>query len=135
MPFFEVVALNTVSTINAEKVEIWVSVQFSTLRRRLELVWASKCCLVSITIWVISFLPLVVQELTERGFWRAARRFAKHIGSLSPLFEVFVCQIYANSLLTNLSLGGARYIATGRGFATARIPFSILYSRFAGPSI
>jgi 1,3-beta-glucan synthase len=34
-----------------------------------------------------------------------------------------------------LSLGGARYIGTGRGFATARIPFGVLYSRFAGPSI
>lgn len=29
----------------------------------------------------------------------------------------------------------ARYIATGRGFATSRISFSILYSRFSGPSI
>ena len=97
--------------------------------------WIKRCILSIFIVFFIAFVPLVVQELTERGFWRAARRFAKHIGSLSPLFEVFVCQIYANSLLTNLSLGGARYIATGRGFATARIPFSILYSRFAGPSI
>lgn len=29
----------------------------------------------------------------------------------------------------------ARYIATGRGFATSRISFSILYSRFSGPSV
>lgn len=78
---------------------------------------------------------MVVQELTERGFWRAATRLAKHFSSLSPLFEVFVCQIYANSLTQDLSFGGARYIGTGRGFATARIPFGILYSRFAGPSI
>jgi 1,3-beta-glucan synthase len=34
-----------------------------------------------------------------------------------------------------LTFGGARYIATGRGFATTRNSFSILYSRFAGPSI
>jgi hypothetical protein len=34
-----------------------------------------------------------------------------------------------------LTFGGARYIATGRGFATTRIYFSILFSRFAGPSI
>src|ERR1700744_2062987 len=55
--------------------------------------------------------------------------------SLSPVFEVFSTQIYKHSILNNLTFGGARYIATGRGFATARIPFSILYSRFAGPSI
>jgi 1,3-beta-glucan synthase len=48
---------------------------------------------------------------------------------------VFSTQIYTHSILSNLTFGGARYIATGRGFATSRISFSILYSRFAGPSI
>jgi len=54
---------------------------------------------------------------------------------MSPIFEVFSTQIYSQSILSNLSFGGARYIATGRGFATSRTSFSILYSRFAGPSI
>jgi len=97
--------------------------------------WVTRCTLSICIVFFISFLPLVVQELTERGFWRAATRLAKHFGSLSPLFEVFVCQIYAHSLHQDLSFGGARYIGTGRGFATARIPFGVLYSRFAGPSI
>ncbi|KAL8742726.1 MAG: hypothetical protein Q9190_004837 [Brigantiaea leucoxantha] len=97
--------------------------------------WVFRCVLSIIIVFFISFLPLVVQELTERGFWRAATRLVKHFGSLSPLFEVFVCQIYANSISQDLSYGGARYIGTGRGFATARIPFGVLYSRFAGPSI
>ncbi|ORY15844.1 beta-1,3-glucan synthase-like protein [Clohesyomyces aquaticus] len=97
--------------------------------------WVARCILSIFIVFFISFVPLVVQELTERGFWRAATRMAKHFSSLSPLFEVFVCQIYANALHTDLAYGGARYIGTGRGFATARIPFGILYSRFAGPSI
>ncbi|KAL8862576.1 MAG: hypothetical protein Q9178_001074 [Gyalolechia marmorata] len=97
--------------------------------------WVFRCCLSMFIVFFISFLPLVVQELTERGFWRAATRLGKHFGSFSPLFEVFVCQIYANSISQDLSYGGARYIGTGRGFATARIPFGVLYSRFAGPSI
>jgi 1,3-beta-glucan synthase len=97
--------------------------------------WVQHCVLSIFIVFFISFLPLVVQELTERGFWRAATRLAKHFGSLSPFFEVFVCQIYANSLQQDLAFGGARYIGTGRGFATARIPFGVLYSRFAGPSI
>ncbi|KAJ9647134.1 1,3-beta-D-glucan synthase [Coniosporium tulheliwenetii] len=97
--------------------------------------WVERCVVSIFIVFFISFVPLVVQELTERGFWRAATRLAKHFSSLSPLFEVFVCQIYANSLTQDLSFGGARYIGTGRGFATARIPFGILYSRFAGPSI
>ncbi|KAJ4348188.1 1,3-beta-D-glucan synthase [Didymosphaeria variabile] len=97
--------------------------------------WVSRCILSIFIVFFIAFVPLVVQELTERGFWRAATRLGKHFSSMSPLFEVFVCQIYANALTTDLSFGGARYIGTGRGFATARIPFGILYSRFAGPSM
>ena len=97
--------------------------------------WVERCVVSIFIVFFISFVPLVVQELTERGFWRAATRLAKHFASGSPLFEVFVCQIYANSLHQDLSFGGARYIGTGRGFATARIPFGVLYSRFAGPSI
>lgn len=97
--------------------------------------WIQRCCVSIFIVFFISFVPLVVQELTERGVWRAATRLAKHFSSLSPLFEVFVCQIYANALQQNLSYGGARYIGTGRGFATARMPFGILFSRFAAPSI
>lgn len=97
--------------------------------------WVERCVLSIFIVFFIAFVPLVVQELTERGFWRAAKRLGKQFGSLSPLFEVFVCQIYANSLEQDLSFGGARYIGTGRGFATARIPFGVLYSRFAGASI
>lgn len=97
--------------------------------------WVERAILAIFIVFFVSFIPLVVQELTERGFWRAARRLGKQFSSFSPFFEVFVCQIYANALHSNLSYGGARYIGTGRGFATARIPFGILYSRFAGPSI
>ena len=97
--------------------------------------WVERCIVSIFIVFFISFIPLVVQELTERGFWRAATRLGKQFASGSPLFEVFVCQIYANALHQDLSFGGARYIGTGRGFATARIPFGVLYSRFAGPSI
>jgi 1,3-beta-glucan synthase len=97
--------------------------------------WVYRCIISIFIVFFISFVPLVVQELTERGFWRAATRLGKQFLSLSPFFEVFVCQIYANSVQQDLSFGGARYIGTGRGFATARIPFGVLYSRFAGPSI
>ncbi|KAJ5415930.1 hypothetical protein N7465_004625 [Penicillium sp. CMV-2018d] len=97
--------------------------------------WVNRCVISIFIVFFISFVPLAVQELTERGVWRMATRLAKHFGSFSFMFEVFVCQIYANAVHQNLSFGGARYIGTGRGFATARIPFGVLYSRFAGPSI
>lgn len=97
--------------------------------------WVNRSVLSIFIVFFISFVPLTVQELTERGFWRAATRLGKQFASGSLFFEVFVCQIYANSLSQDLSFGGARYIGTGRGFATARIPFGVLYSRFAGPAI
>lgn len=80
-------------------------------------------------------MPSFPAELVERGTGMALIRLAKHFLSLSPIFEVFSTQIYSQAILSNLTFGGARYIATGRGFATTRISFTILYSRFAGPSI
>lgn len=97
--------------------------------------WVNRCVISIFIVFFISLVPLGVQELTEKGVWRMTTRLAKQFGSLSFMFEVFVCQIYANAVHQNLSFGGARYIGTGRGFATARIPFGVLYSRFAGPSI
>ncbi|KAJ5638120.1 1-3-beta-glucan synthase component FKS1 [Penicillium lividum] len=97
--------------------------------------WVNRCVISIFIVFFISLVPLAVQELTERGVWRMATRLTKHFASMSFLFEVFVCQIYAQAVHQNLSFGGARYIGTGRGFATARIPFGVLYSRFAGPSI
>ena len=97
--------------------------------------WIKRCIISIFLVFWIAFVPLFVQELTERGTGRAILRLVKHFLSLSPVFEVFSTQIYMHSILNNLTFGGARYIATGRGFATTRISFSILYSRFAGPSI
>jgi 1,3-beta-glucan synthase len=43
--------------------------------------------------------------------------------------------IDAYTLLYDLNFGRAGYIASGRGFATARNPFYQLYTAFAEPSI
>ncbi|EPQ51775.1 1,3-beta-glucan synthase [Gloeophyllum trabeum ATCC 11539] len=97
--------------------------------------WIDRCIIGILLVFMINFLPLFLQELVERGTGRAIFRLGKQFLSLAPVFEVFSTQIYTHSILSNLNFGGARYIATGRGFATSRISFSILLSRFAGPSI
>ncbi|KAI0696362.1 1,3-beta-glucan synthase [Cytidiella melzeri] len=97
--------------------------------------WINRSIINIFLVFMIAFLPLFLQELVERGTIRAIKRLAKHFASLSPAFEVFATQISSHSIASNLTFGGARYIATGRGFAVTRISFSILYSRFAGPSI
>ncbi|GES72603.1 glycosyltransferase family 48 protein [Rhizophagus clarus] len=97
--------------------------------------WIKCFIILTIIASFIDFLPLFSQEFEENGLIRSVLRFGKHLISLSPLFEVFNTQIYANSIMTNINFGGAKYIFSGRGFSTTRIPFSILYSRFSGPSI
>ncbi|ODV82557.1 glycosyltransferase family 48 protein [[Candida] arabinofermentans NRRL YB-2248] len=97
--------------------------------------WVTRYVLSIFICFFISFLPLVLHELLERGIWKAFTRLFFHFLSLSPLFEVFVCQIYSNSLKSDIVFGGARYISTGRGFAMSRLSFSKLYSTYATTSI
>ena len=114
--------------------------------------WITRCIISIFLVFMIAFLPLFLQgkpkqvltsfsrpdpvpELTERGAGKALLRLGKQFSSISPAFEVFATRISSHSVTSNLIFGGARYIATGRGFATTRISFSILFSRFAGPSI
>lgn len=93
--------------------------------------WIQRCILSIFIVFGISFIPLCVQELMERGLWRCIYRISRHFTSLSPMFEVFVCRIYSQSLVSDLAIGGAKYIATGRGFSTTRTSFAILFSRFS----
>lgn len=97
--------------------------------------WLERSILSIFIVFAIAFLPLFIQELMERGFLRLVTRLGKHFACLSPLFEIFVCRVYSESLTSDMFIGGARYIATGRGFATVRVPFAILYSRFANASL
>lgn len=97
--------------------------------------WLERCIYSIFVVFIISFIPLGVQEITERGFYKCFARLGKHFLSLSPLFEVFVCKIYAKSITGDIAVGGAQYIATGRGIATKREPFSSLFTRFANESL
>lgn len=99
------------------------------------LLWLRRCIISIFVACIISFLPLGFQELTERGCYTCLKRLGKQILSFSPFFEIFVCKIYTHSLVSDLNYGGAQYIATGRGFATQRISFVPLYSRFANASL
>ncbi|RIA87344.1 Glycosyltransferase Family 48 protein [Glomus cerebriforme] len=97
--------------------------------------WIKWSIILIIFASFIDFLPLFSQEFVEKGFIHGVIRLCKHFISLSPFFEVFNSQIYANSIMTNLNYGGAHYISSGRGFTTAHIPFFFLYLRFSRPSI
>lgn len=93
--------------------------------------WLKRSVFSICSVFLVAFIPLFFQELLEKGSWKAFSRVSKHFMSLSPLFEVFVCKVYSTALISDLTIGDARYISTGRGFATTRSSFSRLYSRFA----
>ncbi|KAJ3333211.1 1,3-beta-D-glucan synthase [Blyttiomyces sp. JEL0837] len=97
--------------------------------------WVKQAVFSIVAVFAISFLPLFLQVLAEQGIISAVKRILKHVVSLSPLFDVFTTQIYSYTLLYDLNFGRAGYIASGRGFATARKSFSSLYQAFAEPSI
>lgn len=97
--------------------------------------WFEKSVLSVFLVFFMSLLPLAVYELSERGISRFITRISKQMFSMSPIFEIFVCKIYSQSLISDLSVGGAQYIATGRGFATKREAFSNLYTRFGNESL
>ncbi|KAG1230034.1 hypothetical protein G6F35_001980 [Rhizopus arrhizus] len=97
--------------------------------------WLKRVMISIFSVISVSFLPLFLQETTEKGLFRAFSRLCKHMLSLSPFFEIFVTQTYTNAILNNLTFGGAKYIGTGRGIATTRLSFPLLYSRFADVSM
>lgn len=97
--------------------------------------WMNRFVLSMFICFTISFLPITVQEITEKGVLKTFKRIIYHFFSLAPLFEVLVCKVYAKSFTENLRFGGAKYVATGRGFATQRMAFHELYAKYAGISI
>lgn len=97
--------------------------------------WVTIFVLSIFIVFFIAFCPLLIQEILERGIWKSFSRFFHHLSSFAPIFEVFVCQIYSNALISDMSFGSAKYISTGRGFAISRIAFPELYSKFTTCSI
>lgn len=97
--------------------------------------WLERCIFSIFVVFLISFVPLGVQELTERGLYKCFIRLSKHLLSFSSMFEIFVCKVYAHALIMDLKVGGAQYIATGRGFATKREKFADIFSRLGYVSL
>lgn len=97
--------------------------------------WITRYILSIFICFFISFFPLTLHDAFEKGPKKAIKRLLSHLFCFSPLFEVFVCQIYANALKTDVIFGNAAYISTGRGFSITRVPFHKLYSTYSTISI
>eukprot|EP00930_Biecheleria_cincta_P015653 TRINITY_DN12986_c0_g2_i1.p1 TRINITY_DN12986_c0_g2~~TRINITY_DN12986_c0_g2_i1.p1 ORF type:complete len:1556 (-),score=205.11 TRINITY_DN12986_c0_g2_i1:228-4286(-) len=78
-----------------------------------------------------SMLPLAAEVLLEEGLAAALWRLCSSLLSLSPVFSTFQSKLMGYYFETTLHYGGAQYIPTGRGLATAREPFVKLFRSFA----
>lgn len=92
--------------------------------------WIRRCVLSIFLVFFLSLCPLFCQELSEKGILDSLLRISRHFASLSMVFEIFASRVYARSFWEDMSLGGAKYVATGRGMATSRVSFHSLYSGY-----
>ena len=60
--------------------------------------WIKRTIISIFLVFMVSFLPLFLHELMDRGAWKAFSRLTKQFLSLSPIFEVFSTQIYRHSV-------------------------------------
>eukprot|EP00930_Biecheleria_cincta_P028708 TRINITY_DN20020_c0_g1_i1.p1 TRINITY_DN20020_c0_g1~~TRINITY_DN20020_c0_g1_i1.p1 ORF type:complete len:1709 (+),score=246.49 TRINITY_DN20020_c0_g1_i1:135-5261(+) len=78
-----------------------------------------------------SMLPLILEELIENGLRAALRSIASSVLALSPVFAAFQSKLMAHFFESTVHYGGAQYIPTGRGLATAHEPFAKLFRTFS----
>ncbi|KAG1870333.1 glycosyl transferase [Suillus tomentosus] len=98
--------------------------------------WIHRCIISIFLKFMIAFLPLFIQGMRDSLTWKLViPLFVLGSSSCSSPLSLTYPQIYTYSIIRNLTFDGARYIVIGRGFASTRISFSSLFSRFAGPSI
>ncbi|KAL7748483.1 1,3-beta-D-glucan synthase [Sorochytrium milnesiophthora] len=95
----------------------------------------TRNCLLGFVIYFVSYLPFLLQLISEQGIVTAFLRLGKQIIRLSLVFEAMVTQTYAYSLLSSFRTKNARYMYTGRSVSTSRTPFVDLYAAFAPVSV
>ncbi|KAI9189154.1 Callose synthase 5 [Blastocladiella emersonii ATCC 22665] len=88
--------------------------------------------LLAFTVYFVSYLPFLLQLVTEHGVVPAVRRLVHQVVSLAPVFETMVAQVYAHTLVQGLRGKLARYAATGRRVATARTPMREWWAAYHG---
>merc|ERR1740121_539019 len=76
-------------------------------------------------------LPLLFEVCIEEGLRAAMWSVANSFLSLSPVFAAFQSKLMGHYFETTAHYGGAQYIPTGRGLATAREPFVKSFRTFA----
>lgn len=80
-------------------------------------------------------VPLLFETTLNRGFGAGLWALVLQFVSLSSLFFAFQSQLTGFYFRQELSAGGAAYVGTGRGMASTRASFDLLYRTFSQPCI
>ncbi|CDO93119.1 unnamed protein product [Kluyveromyces dobzhanskii CBS 2104] len=93
--------------------------------------WLRKSTVILIFVSMVSFVPLFLQQVNEKGICSAIKRLSKQMTSGAILFELFSSQIASDALISDIFTGHAKYLSTTRGLSFERIPFVTLFTKFS----
>lgn len=99
------------------------------------LLWLRRSTFIVLLISMVSFIPLFLQHLNDNGLISAAKRLSKQMISGAVFFELFSCKMASYAMITDIRYGDAKYLSTTRGLSFERIPFVILFTKFANETI
>ena len=88
-----------------------------------------------IVFFFSNLLSHTMQLLTEEGPLSAVLEPCRQLLTGSPLFFIAQSRCIGHFLSAEFAVGGAKYVATGRGIGIRRVPFHQIYAQFAAPCI
>lgn len=80
---------------------------------------------------VAQALPFLVEVWMQQGIVVAVIKYIKQCLTLAPFHFIFQSKVIGIYVAHELRIGGAQYVATGRGLPTQRVHFLTLYQNFA----
>jgi 1,3-beta-glucan synthase len=149
--YFQVFQENGTANIRGSSELILIASGGREKRISLLEVWMRQSMTAIALVMILAYIPFLSQSFVEAGPLESCKRLLKQVRriivrelsdnnlqvfSLTPIFEVFCTQIYRYSLTElGLSMGSARYVGTGRGFATYHVPITRFLVTFSDSSL
>jgi callose synthase len=90
----------------------------------------TKAVTFSVQLGIILTVPLVAELILEKGFGAATYQMLRVLGTGGPLFFMFHIRTKSYFYDITITLGGAKYMPTGRGFVLGHTNFVKLFRMF-----
>jgi len=97
---------------------------------------ASKYFTIFYLFFVLAtMMPLILEIGIEMGLRATCRNLVSSLVRFNPIFAAFQSKLLGHYFMNTVYYGGAQYMPTGRGLATAKEGFAKLYRCFAASHI